>query len=52
MGFLGHSHRSKTFWAKPYEFYPEHFLKPDGQLRKNIEGLFPFSTGKNSMYTD
>ena len=43
--YLGHSHRSPKFWAKPDEFYPEHFLQPDGQLRQNVEGFFPFSIG-------
>ena len=38
-------HRSPKFWAKPYEFYPEHFLDPDGQLRQNVEGFIPFSMG-------
>ncbi len=45
IGFHGHSHRSKKYWAKPYDFYPEHFLEPNGELRKNVEGFFPFSTG-------
>ena len=46
MGYVGGIHRSKKYWAKPYEFYPEHFLDDNGLLRKNVEGYLPFSTGK------
>ena len=46
MGYVGDIHRSKKYWAKPYEFYPEHFLDDNGLLRKNVEGYLPFSTGK------
>ena len=51
MGVHGHSHRSKKYWSKPNEFYPEHFLDADGQLRQNVEGFFPFSTGNNLITT-
>ena len=46
MGYVGGIHRSKKYWAKPYKFYPEHFLDDNGLLRKNVEGYLPFSTGK------
>ncbi len=45
MGYVGGIHRSKKYWAKPDEFYPEHFLDGNGLLRKNVEGFLPFSTG-------
>ena len=47
VAFLGHSHRSRQWWAKPEEFYPEHFLDENGQLRVNVEGFLPFSLGIN-----
>ena len=46
MGYVGEIHRSKKYWAKPNEFYPEHFLDVNGLLKKNIEGYLPFSTGQ------
>ena len=46
MGYVGDIHRSKKYWTKQYEFYPEHFLDDNGLLRKNVEGYLPFSTGK------
>ena len=46
IGYIGGCHRSPKFWAKPNEFYPEHFLDKNGQLRHNIEGYLPFSTGR------
>lgn len=45
MGYFGGIHRSKEFWSKPDEFYPEHFLDENGTLRKHVEGYLPFSTG-------
>lgn len=44
--FLGGCHRDPKYWEKPNEFYPEHFLNEQGEIRQNIEGFFPFSTGK------
>ena len=38
-------HRNPKYWARPYEFYPEHFLDEEGKLRQDVEGFFPFSTG-------
>ena len=46
VGFLGGFHRSEKYWAKPEEFYPEHFLDENGSFRNNVEGFLPFSTGK------
>ena len=43
--YFGNMHRSKEFWERPYEFYPEHFLTPDGKLRENVDGFLPFSIG-------
>ncbi len=45
MGYVGECHRSPKYWAKPNEFYPEHFLDEKGQLKKHIEGFLPFSIG-------
>ena len=47
IAFLGHSHRSRDYWAKPDEFYPEHFLDQHGQLRTNVDGFLPFSLGNS-----
>jgi len=52
VAFLGHSHRSRQWWAKPEEFYPEHFLDENGQLRVNVEGFLPFSLGKRQCIGD
>ena len=49
MGYVGSIHRNKQFWAKPNEFYPEHFLNENGLLRKNVQGLIPFSTGTKQV---
>jgi len=46
LSYLSGCHRSKKYWAKPEEFYPEHFLDESGKLKHNIEGFIPFSTGK------
>ena len=45
LGYIGGCHRNPKFWAKPNEFYPEHFLDENGKLRHNIEGYLPFSIG-------
>ncbi|XP_069832021.1 cytochrome P450 2C14-like [Dendropsophus ebraccatus] len=39
--------REKTFFERPDEFYPEHFLDSKGNFKKN-EGFIPFSIGKRS----
>lgn len=45
IGYVSDIHRSKKYWAKPDEFYPEHFLDENGLLRKNVEGFLPFLDG-------
>ncbi|XP_056419953.1 cytochrome P450 2K1-like [Hyla sarda] len=39
--------RDETYFEKPNEFYPEHFLDSEGKLKK-IESFIPFSIGKRS----
>ncbi|XP_069832065.1 cytochrome P450 2C14-like [Dendropsophus ebraccatus] len=39
--------REKSFFQKPYEFYPEHFLDSKGNFKKS-EAFMPFSIGKRS----
>ncbi|XP_069832023.1 cytochrome P450 2K1-like [Dendropsophus ebraccatus] len=39
--------RDKTYFERPDEFYPEHFLDSEGKLKK-IEAFIPFSIGKRS----
>lgn len=39
-------HRDPTYWEKPDEFYPEHFLDKEGRLLTKKEGFLPFSTGR------
>uniref|UniRef100_A0A8C5MVD9 Cytochrome P450 n=1 Tax=Leptobrachium leishanense TaxID=445787 RepID=A0A8C5MVD9_9ANUR len=36
-----------AYFAKPYDFYPEHFLDSDGKFVKN-EAFLPFSAGRRS----
>ncbi|KYO17440.1 cytochrome P450 2D6 isoform A [Alligator mississippiensis] len=37
--------KDETFWEKPHQFYPEHFLDADGQFVKR-EAFLPFSAGR------
>ncbi|XP_073481204.1 cytochrome P450 2K4-like [Aquarana catesbeiana] len=39
--------REKSYFEKPYEFYPEHFLDSKGNLKK-VDAFIPFSSGKRS----
>ena len=40
------AHRSPEFWARPEEFYPEHFLDASGQLVEDKEGFMPYGLGE------
>ncbi|XP_069087567.1 cytochrome P450 2D15-like [Pleurodeles waltl] len=37
--------KDESIWARPYQFYPEHFLDADGQFIKR-EAFLPFSAGR------
>ncbi|XP_078496972.1 cytochrome P450 2D15-like isoform X3 [Lissotriton helveticus] len=37
--------KDESIWARPYQFYPEHFLDDDGQFIKR-EAFLPFSAGR------
>ncbi|KAJ1173558.1 hypothetical protein NDU88_005389 [Pleurodeles waltl] len=37
--------KDESVWARPYQFYPEHFLDADGQFIKR-DAFMPFSAGR------
>ncbi|XP_030063528.1 cytochrome P450 2D15 isoform X2 [Microcaecilia unicolor] len=37
--------KDETYWEKPHQFYPEHFLNAEGQFVKR-EAFLPFSAGR------
>nr|XP_033785234.1 cytochrome P450 2D15-like [Geotrypetes seraphini] len=37
--------KDETYWEKPHQFYPEHFLNAEGQFLKR-EAFIPFSAGR------
>jgi len=39
-------HRDPKHWAKPDEFYPEHFIDQDGKLNPNNPAYMPFALGR------
>ncbi|XP_018007486.1 cytochrome P450 2L1-like [Hyalella azteca] len=39
-------HRDKSFWQKPDQLYPEHFLDENGKLDSDKENFTPFSVGR------
>ncbi|KAG7166993.1 Cytochrome P450 2L1-like 1 [Homarus americanus] len=39
-------HKDPTYWEKPEEFYPEHFLDSEGKLSLRKENYLPFSIGR------
>ncbi|XP_037082217.1 methyl farnesoate epoxidase-like [Pollicipes pollicipes] len=43
---LHHVHHDPDYWGDPEAFRPGRFLTPAGQLRRDIDRLVPFGTGK------
>ncbi|KAG7156926.1 Cytochrome P450 2L1-like 4 [Homarus americanus] len=39
-------HKEPTYWEKPEEFYPEHFLDSEGKLKPRKKNYLPFSIGR------
>ncbi|KAA0191687.1 Cytochrome P450 CYP3213B1, partial [Hyalella azteca] len=39
-------HKNKSFWQKPDQLYPEHFLDENGKLDSDKENFIPFSVGR------
>lgn len=46
MANLSACHRDPAFWARPDEFYPEHFLTGAGELIQDKEGFLPYGIGR------
>lgn len=46
MANLTSCHRNPTYWEKPMEFYPGHFLDDQGQFIEQKEGFIPFGVGE------
>jgi len=47
MANLSACHRDPKYWAKPDQFYPEHFLE-NGALVDNKAGFLPYGVGKRA----
>lgn len=39
-------HKDPKLWERPDQFYPEHFLNPDGSFNARTEGFMPFGVGE------
>ena len=47
MANLSACHRDPKYWAKPDQFYPEHFLE-SGALVENKPGFLPYGVGNRA----